>query len=148
MTSLNEPTVEPDAPGAADGLPPPRSTAAHVLLWICKLGAAGILGYAGFLKLRGHDADVRLFTKIRMEPAGRYLIGALEMAAAGMMLIKQSTIQGALLGLGVMLGAIIGHLTVLGLHNIQYAILVALLCISILYIRRRDATFIRNLFDR
>ena len=148
MTSLNEPTREADDKGAGDALKPQRSAMETVILWVCKLGAAAALGYAGYLKLSGQAMEVKMFEGLDMEPAGRRLIGALEMGAAAMLLIKQSTLQGALLGLGVMCGAIIGHLTVLGLGGIQNAIVVAALCVAILYIRRHDATFIRTLIDR
>ena len=119
-----------------------------VILWVCKLAAAGILGTAGVLKLMGNEADIALFTELDMEPFGRHLIGALEAGAAALMLIRQSTVYGAFLGLGLMCGALIAELTALeAFHHLELAILVAMLCLVILYIRRRDAPFIGNLID-
>ena len=124
------------------------STRDTVIVWIAKLVAAGFLGGAAFLKFKGHDADVVLFEKIGMEPGGRYAVAAFEALAALLILVPQSSIYGAILGLCVMTGAIIGHLTVLGLAKLQFAVLVFLACLTVLYIRRRDAPFLRNLLDR
>lgn len=127
---------------------PEKSTPALVVTWIAQIVVAGILAYAGYLKLADHPADIELFTKIGMEPAGRYIIGGLELLAAAVVLVPQSAVYGAILGLGVMLGAIIGHLTALGLDlKIVFALLVAALCIVIIGIRRYDAEFLRNLWD-
>ena len=65
-----------------------------------------------------------------------------------LILLPQSTVYGAFLGLGVLIGALIGHLTVLGLGHLPYAALVAASCVTILYIRRHDADFLRNLWGR
>lgn len=136
-----DPNPSPEAAPAA------RPLWLSLLLWTCKFGAAGILGYAGYLKLTSNPADRELFETLGMEPFGRYLIGGLECSAAGLILIRQSAVYGAFLGLGVMCGAIIGHLTVLGPAHIEGAILVAVLCLVILYVRRRDAPFIGNMID-
>ncbi len=131
-----------------DTAQPPRPLHVTVLLWIAKLGVAVILGYAGYLKLTDNPGDVALFTELGMEPFGRYLIGALEITVAALVLIRQSAVYGAFLGLGIMMGAIIGELTKLEeFHALPLAIVVAVLCIIILYIRRRDAPFIGNLID-
>ncbi|MDJ0975855.1 MAG: DoxX family protein [Planctomycetota bacterium] len=127
---------------------PKKSTPALIATWGAQLVAAGILGYAGYLKLADHQADIELFTQLGMEPAGRYIIGGLELLAATLMLIPQSAVYGAILGLGVMLGAIIGHLTALGIDvKLLFALLVAALCVVVIVIRRFDAEFLRNLWD-
>ena len=119
----------------------------NLILWSAMLGAAGILGYAGVHKLTSDPATVAMFETLGMEPFGRYLIGGLECASAALILIRQSAVYGACLGFGIMCGALIGHLTVLGLAGIHMALLVAFLCLVILYIRRREAPFIGNLID-
>lgn len=127
---------------------PTLSVGAVIALWVAKLLAAGFLGVAAWLKLTGHENEVKLFETLNWEPQGRYLIGGIEIVAAILILIPQSAIHGSFLGLGVMLGAIIGHLTKLPLDGIQYALLVSACCITVLYISRYDAKFIRNLFHR
>lgn len=139
---ISDPNPSPDGP------PPPRPLHVTLILWVCKLGAAGILGYAGFLKLTGNPGDIELFTELQMEPFGRVVIGALEVAAAALILLRQSAVYGAFLGVGIMCGAIIGELTALEeFHALHLALVVLVLCLVILYIRRRDAPFIGNLID-
>jgi uncharacterized membrane protein YphA (DoxX/SURF4 family) len=139
---------EHDAVQPPPAAPRRRSAGTVALLWVAKLLAAGILGYAAFLKLLGHQGEIDLFTQLGWEPHGRYLIGGLEILAALMIIVPQSAIYGAFLGLGIMLGAMIGHLTAFQLDGIQFALLVATACVTVLYIRRHDAEFIRNLWDR
>lgn len=142
-------TLKPhDTQASSPAAGPARSPGTLVLLWLAKLLAAGILGYAAFLKLLSNQAEIDLFTQLGWEPHGRYLIGGLEILAALMIIVPQSTIYGAFLGLGIMLGAVIGHLTAFQLAGIQFALLVAAACVTVLYIRRDDAEFIRNLWDR
>ena len=119
------------------------------VLWICKLIACGFLAWAGYLKLTHAQVEVDLFTELGMEPVGRLLIGGLEIGAVILLLIPQSAVYGALLGVGVMCGAIIAHATKIGFGGpFPLAILVLLCCVTVLYIRRNDAEFLRNLLDR
>lgn len=124
---------------------PKRTPITLVILWIARLTASGILGYASYLKLADNPGDVRLFSELGMEPFGRLLIAALEMLSAVLILVPQSAIYGALLGFGIMIGAIIGHLTVFGPGHLHVALLVLASCGTILWIRRNDAGFLRNL---
>lgn len=128
--------------------PPPCSLAILIVLWCVKLIAAAALGYASYLKMTSAPVEIELFTKLEMEPEGRYLIGALEGLAALALLVPQSAVYGAFLGLGIMCGAVMGHLTKLGLPGIEFALLVAACCVVVLYIRRHDAPFIGNLLDQ
>lgn len=128
--------------------PEPVRGAAYVLLLLARLLAAAALGYASYLKMVSSPHEIALFEQLEMEPVGRYLIGALEGLAALALLVPQSAIYGALLGLGVMCGAIIGHLTVLSLAGIQCALGVGACCLTVLYLRRHDAPFLDNLMDR
>ena len=125
-----------------------ETPATLIVLWVAKLVAATFLGIAAYLKLTSAPVEIELFTKLDMEPAGRFIIGVLEMLSAILILLPQSAIYGAFLGLGVMTGAIIGHLTALGIQGVQNAVLVAVCCVVILAIRRKDALFIKHLFDR
>jgi len=119
----------------------------HPIVWILRFVAAYILITAAFMKFNGAEIDIKLFSHIGMEPHGRILIGILELAAAIFILIPQSTIYGAFLGLGVMTGAIIGHLTVIGLGGIHMAIIVFVCCLILIYLRRNDSSIFRNMLD-
>ena len=127
---------------------PQRSMGLTVLLWCIKLMTAGILFYASYLKMIEHQMEIDMFTQLGMEPVGRYLIGGLEGLAALAILVPQSAIYGAFLGFGIMCGALIAHATKLGLEGAQYALLVAVGCVLIMYLRRHDAPFIGNLVDK
>ena len=121
---------------------------ATAALWIAKLVAAAFLLHAGYLKLTGDPMEIELFRMLGMGPAGRHVIGGIELFAAFLILIPQSAVYGALLGLGVMIGATIGHLTTIGLAGLQDAALVAVCCLMILYLRRSDSSFLSRLLDR
>jgi putative oxidoreductase len=84
-------------------------------LWFLRLVAAGILLPAGYSKLMGGEMSSMLFGMLGMEPHGRIIIGLIEVAAALLLLSPQAA-SGALIAVGVMFGAIIAHLTVLGVE--------------------------------
>lgn len=143
-----QPKVPDEAQTPPEGAIHARTVPETILLWLAKVVAAGILGSAAVRKLVGEAHTVELFRTIGMGDAGRYLIGGLEILAAILILIPHSAIYGSFLGIGIMCGAIIGHVTVIGLAGIHLALLVFLCCLTVLYIRRHDASFIHNLWDR
>ncbi len=128
--------------------PKPKSTTASIIAFVCELCAAGILGYAAWSKFAATEDAVAMFTALGMEPGGRILIGVLEAIAAVALLIPASGILGAALGSAVMTGAIIAHLTVLELKTILMAVVVLVLCTTIIFLRRHQSEFFRNMFDR
>ena len=69
-----------------------------------------------YFKFTGADESVFIFTTVGMEPWGRIGIGVLELIAAILLLINASAWLGAGLALGLMLGAIGMHLTILGIE--------------------------------
>lgn len=83
---------------------------------LCRLVAAGILLQTLFFKFTGAEESVYIFTKAGMEPWGRYGSGIAELIAAVLLLTPRLAWAGALLALGVMAGAILAHLTVLGVE--------------------------------
>ncbi|MBI5385614.1 MAG: DoxX family protein [Verrucomicrobia bacterium] len=88
----------------------------RVFSWICRLAAAGILLQTLFFKFTGAEESVYIFTKVGMEPWGRYGSGVAELIAAGLLLTPRMAWAGALLSLGVMAGALLAHLTLLGVE--------------------------------
>ena len=69
---------------------------------------------AGFFKLSGDPRMVGLFDAIGVGQWFRYLTGSLEVLGAVLLLIPRLSGLGALLLVGVMLGAVATHLFVLG----------------------------------
>jgi len=86
-----------------------------LILWILRLLAAVILLQTLYFKFTAHPQSVKLFTEIGMEPWGRIGTGVLELIASILILIPRTTGYGALLGMGLMAGAIYFHLTKLGI---------------------------------
>jgi putative oxidoreductase len=86
-----------------------------VVSWICRTVAAVILLQTLFFKFTGAEESVYIFTKVGLEPAGRYASGVVELIAAVLLLFQCHAWLGALLASGVMTGAIVSHLTVLGI---------------------------------
>ncbi len=84
-------------------------------LWVLRILAAAILLPVGYQKLMGDEMSIMLFDTLGMEPHGRVIIGVVEIIAA-LLLLSPLAASGALLAVGVMLGAIIAHVTVLGVE--------------------------------
>ena len=93
-----------------------RSRWVSVLDWTIRIAAAAILLQTLFFKFTAAPESVYIFTKVGAEPWGRIGSGIIELFAAVLLLIPRTVWAGALLALGVMLGAIVSHLTVLGIE--------------------------------
>ena len=87
-----------------------------VLSWVLRLAAAGILLQTLFFKFTAAPESVYLFTKVGLEPWGRISSGVVELIAALLILSPRLTWLGSTIGIGVMAGAIISHLTLLGIE--------------------------------
>ena len=87
-----------------------------VVSWACQLIVAGILLQTLFFKFTGAEESVYIFTKVGAEPWGRIGSGVMELVAAVMLLVPALVPYGAILTLGTMSGAILSHLTVLGIE--------------------------------
>ena len=78
--------------------------------------AAVIMLQTLYYKFTASEESVFIFTTVGMEPWGRIGVGVLELVASVLILIKFTAWMGALLALGLMGGAIIMHLTILGIE--------------------------------
>jgi len=83
--------------------------------WIIRITAALILLQTLFFKYTGAEESIYIFQQMGMEPWGRYLIASLELIGAIAILIPSTSLAGALLVAGIMGGAIVSHLTRLGI---------------------------------
>ena len=116
-----------------------------ILIWILKLIAAIIMLQTLFFKFTASEESVYIFSKLGIEPWGRIGSGIVELIASILILIPRTTAIGALLGLGVMSGALFSHLTKLGVvvqddHGqlFIYALLVFISCLILLYLYRQQ----------
>src|SRR3954471_21335614 len=87
-----------------------------VLSWICRVTAAVILLQTLFFKFTGAEESVYIFTKLGLEPWGRIGSGVAELMAVILLLIPSTAVLGAILSLGIISGAIMSHLTTLGIE--------------------------------
>jgi uncharacterized membrane protein YphA (DoxX/SURF4 family) len=111
-----------------------------ILIWVFRLTAAIILLQTLYFKFTGAEESVYIFSTLGMEPYGRIGSGIVELIAAILILIPRTTLFGALIGAGVMLGAIFSHLFVLGIdvqndggELFTLAIITFLCCIALIY---------------
>jgi len=113
-----------------------------IAIWLLRILAALILLQTLYFKFTGHPQSVELFTKIGMEPWGRIGTGIFELIASILMLYPRTTGIGAVLGVGLMAGAIFFHLTKLGLDFggdyvlLIYAVITFICCTILAFIYR------------
>jgi hypothetical protein len=84
--------------------------------WLLQIVVAVILLQTLFFKFTGAEESVYIFSTLGLEPWGRYASGVAELMAAILLLAPGYAPYGALLSLGVISGAIVGHLTKLGIE--------------------------------
>jgi len=117
----------------------------NILLWILKIVASVILLQTLFYKFSASKESAYIFTAIGLEPIGRIGIGILELITAILLLIPKSSWFGALLGIGLMLGALSFHITKLGIVVMNdngllftYALIVLICCAVIAYLNKDE----------
>src|SRR5947207_13369180 len=86
-----------------------------VIAWICRNAAAVILLQTLFFKFTGAPESVYIFSKVGLEPWGRLGSRVSELITAILILFPPTTRLGAGLALAVVAGAIISHLTNVGI---------------------------------
>ena len=86
-----------------------------IVSWILRLLVAGILFQTLFFKFTAAPESVYIFKTLGLEPWGRIGSGVAELIAVVWLLIPATVPVGALLSLGVISGAIMSHLTKLGI---------------------------------
>ena len=69
-----------------------------------------------YFKFSGAPESVYIFSQLGIEPYGRIGTGVLELIIAVLLILKRTSIIGAILGLGVISGAILSHLFILGIE--------------------------------
>jgi hypothetical protein len=122
----------------------------NILSWVLRLVVAGILFQTLFFKFTGAQESVYIFAKLGIEPWGRIGSGVVELIAVILLLIPSTVSIGAILSLGAIGGAILSHLTKLGIVVINsdgasdggllfaLALIVFICSAIILFIHRRE----------
>lgn len=83
---------------------------------VLRVVVAAILLQTLFFKFSAAPESVWIFQTLGLEPWGRIASGVVELVAALLILWPRTTGLGALLALGVISGAILSHLTKLGIE--------------------------------
>ncbi|WP_296313891.1 DoxX family membrane protein [Winogradskyella sp. UBA3174] len=86
------------------------------IILVLRIAVAVILIQTLRFKFTGHEDSVYIFETIGLEPFGRIGLGILELMAGILLLIPKTIWIGAGLALGLMSGAIMMHLTQLGIE--------------------------------
>lgn len=100
-------------------------------------------------KFLAHEDSVYIFTKVGLEPVGRIGIGIAELIAGILLLIRKTVWAGASITLAIIGGAILIHLTQLGIEVkgdggvlFYTAVITFILAVRILYMYRKDIPFL------
>ena len=123
----------------------------NIISWIVRLIAAVIFFQTLYFKFTAHPDSVYIFSELGIEPYGRIGIGILELICGTLLLIPRTAGIGAFLGVGVISGAILAHLTRLGIEvkgdggTLFYLAVVVFVCCSItVFIHRKDIPILRK----
>jgi uncharacterized membrane protein YphA (DoxX/SURF4 family) len=115
--------------------------AKNITSLILRIAAAAILLQTLYFKFTGHPESVELFTKLGVEPWGRIGTGVIELITGILLLVPATAFIGAFLGIGLMSGAILSHLAVIGIESkgdggqlFMLAIIVLVICIALCFI--------------
>jgi putative oxidoreductase len=87
-----------------------------VVTWLAQLTVAVILLQTLFFKFTGAEESVYIFTTVGAEPWGRIGSGVIELIASLLLLVPAAAPIGAALAMASMAGAILTHLTLLGIE--------------------------------
>jgi uncharacterized membrane protein YphA (DoxX/SURF4 family) len=120
---------------------------------LLRLIAAAILAQTLFFKFSGAEESVWIFQQLGAEPWGRIGSGLAELVCVILLLLPGTAWMGALGGLGIMSGAMLSHLFVLGIEVqgdggllFYLALAVFVCCAATLWLKRADLrAFLRKI---
>ena len=116
--------------------------------WVCRIIVAVILLQTLFFKFTGAEESKFIFTTLLgpdLEAVGRIGSGVVELLAVILLVLPRTTWLGAFIALGTISGAIMSHLTMLGIvvkddGGLLFALAVTVFVLSavVLLIHRRE----------
>jgi uncharacterized membrane protein YphA (DoxX/SURF4 family) len=131
-----------------------RGRAGTTVSWVAQIVVAVILAQTLFFKFTGAPESRYIFSTLGMEPWGRYATGVAELVAVILILTPRTAVLGAVLAAGLMGGAIMSHLTKLGIEvqgdgGLLFGLAVTVLVLSALVIvlRRRELPIVGSLLQ-
>jgi len=123
---------------------------------VARIIAAAIMLQTLYFKFTAHPESVYIFSTLGIEPFGRIGSGIAELIASILLLIPTTAWMGAIMGLGVMAGAIVSHLTILGIDirndsgQLFYMALITFGCclVVVIYERAKIITIMKHLLNK
>ncbi len=122
--------------------------------WVFQLIAAAILLQTLFFKFTGAEESKYIFSTLGVEPWGRIGTGMAELIASGLLLRPRFAAVGGVMAIGLMAGAIAGHLTKLGIVVKDDGGLLFTLALTVFgssaivaYLRRSELPIVGRWFD-
>jgi hypothetical protein len=119
------------------------SRSLNLVSWTLQITAAAVLFQTLFFKFMGAEESVYIFSTLGMEPWGRIGSGVAELIAVILLLTPALVPYGAALAILLMSGAIVSHLTRLGIvvrddGGLLFALaLLVLTCSALVLVIRR-----------
>lgn len=122
-----------------------------IISWITAIISSVIMLQTLYFKFTAAPESVYIFTQLGLEPFGRIGVGVAELIASVLLIIPKSRFLGALISVGLMIGAVIGHLTKLGVEVVNDSGYLFALCLIVLtssficlYLERKQLTSFLN----
>lgn len=117
----------------------------HTIERISSIVAAIIFLQTLYYKFSAAPESVYIFSQLGLEPYGRVGLGVVELIVALLLLFRKTSLVGAFLGLGVISGALISHIFVIGLEVqgdkgglFALAVIVFICCLISLFLRQDE----------
>lgn len=88
----------------------------NIISWILRLTVAIILLQTLYFKFTAHPDSVHIFSTLGVEPWGRIGLGIVELITSILILLPTTKNIGMMLSLGIIIGAMVSHLIVLGIN--------------------------------
>ncbi len=121
------------------------------ILLILRILTALIFLQTLYFKFTASPESVFIFSTLGMEPYGRIGSGIAELIAAGLLLLPSTVIYGAVFSIGIISGAILSHLTILGIVVADdggllfiLAVIVFLSSLGILFLKKEELAQLVN----
>ena len=125
----------------------------RIKYWLLRLIPAIILLQTLFFKFSAAPESVYIFETLGMEPHGRIGIGIAELITACLLLYPRTSGIGAILGVGIISGAIFFHITQLGVVVqgdggllFGLAVIVLVFCVIVAWQERRRIPVVQKWF--
>ncbi len=116
-----------------------------IIIGACRILAAAIMLQTLYFKFSGSAESVYIFSQVGIEPWGRIGTGIAELIASVLILIPRTSVFGAVMAIGIMLGAIATHIFILGIEVMGdagqlffYALTVLLCSIYLFWVQKQQ----------